>query len=109
MASIRPVAVYQRGSLVRFAQTFEDAAGSAYDPATITLQVKRPGGSPISSVSALTYGSGSPMGIVRTAAGHYYAELDLDTAGVWFLRWESTGPYQSADEFSIEVERGAFA
>ena len=100
---------FYRGELLRAPAVFRRTDTQALvDPTDVYLYVKRPGGSPSASISVLHYGPGSPAQIVKESQGRYYAEIDLNIAGVWHLRWVGTGAWQAAQELSFNVEKGVF-
>lgn len=96
---------YARGALVRLSAVFTDVNGAAVDPTTVTVKTLAPtlvSGRPQGTVSSLVYGVDAA--VKRSAAGHYYVDVSVDTTGIWRWRWESTGVGQAAAEGSFKVE-----
>jgi hypothetical protein len=85
---------YDIGDLVRVTGTWTDPYNSnaAVDPAVVKFSVRNPAG----TVTTSTYGTG--IAIVRSAAGVYYMDVDLSSAGRWYVRVWSTGTGQAAEE-----------
>ena len=79
---------FPRGSLVRLEATFTSKkTGRKVDPTTVVAIVTRPSG------ADTTYTSPD---VVRDAEGEYHYDINADTGGPWFWRWESTGTGQAA-------------
>lgn len=88
---------YDRGDKVRLKATVRDSAGALVDPTSIVLRVRDPGqalGSPT------LYSGGS---IVKDSVGLYHCDVDVNLAGTWRYRWESTGGAIAAEEGEFEV------
>lgn len=77
--------------------------GSAVDPATVAVKYKDPSGN-ISA--ALVYGVDAAL--VRDEAGTYHTDVSIDEAGTWYVRWYTTGTYQSAVEDDFYVRTSNF-
>ena len=92
---------YDRGDSVRFQSTFSVNSVNT-DPTTVKLKTISPTG------KVTTYTYLVDIEIIRSAAGVYYADITLDTAGVWGARWEGTGACAAADESSLTVAQGVF-
>lgn len=89
--------VYDLGDLVRVTTTFTTAAGVAVDPTAVFLAVKNPAG------TTTTYTYGISAGLIKSAAGVYYLDVDANAAGYWFYRWYSTGTGQAAAQNAFKV------
>lgn len=87
---------FDKGDLLRVEATFRDLADELVDPATVTFKAKPPSGDVRTEVGA------------QDSEGVYHAEFDLDVAGSWHLRVESTGIGQAAEEATIRVRKSAF-
>lgn len=61
--------------------TFNDEAGLAFDPLTVSLFIWSPSG----AESSFTYGEDAE--IRRTADGRYVFDVTLDEPGRWFYQW----------------------
>jgi uncharacterized protein YfaS (alpha-2-macroglobulin family) len=70
------------GDVVRLQVTFKDFDGTARDPITVTLRVRKPSGVVVNVTDIRHPTSGS---------GVYFADILLDEAGVWQYEWSSTG------------------
>lgn len=92
---------YDRGDSVRSQATF--AVNSvATDPTTVKFKLLSPTG------AVTTYTYLIDLQIIRSAAGVYYVDFNVDTPGKWATRWEGTGACAAADETSLQVEQGVF-
>jgi len=90
---------YEIGDLARVSAVFTDGeSGDAIDPAVVKLAYKPEGG----ELTTLTYGVDEE--IVKDSTGHYHADLDIVSPGVWRYRWYSTGAGQAAEEGSFSVK-----
>lgn len=87
---------YDKGDLLRATGTFTNAGGTATDPTTVTLKVKKPG----VATATYTYAGGT---VTKSTTGVFYKDLSLDTVGWWFYRWEGTGTVEAAVEGWFEV------
>jgi hypothetical protein len=76
-------------SLVTSAE-FKDANGVVIAPSTVTLKYKKPSGT--ITTTAIT-----------PVSGAYESTILLNEAGVWYVRWECSGSYASAEEFEVNV------
>lgn len=84
---------YDVGDLARVTAVFTDGeTGAAVDPDTVSLQYRPDGDETIT----LVYGTDAE--VVKDSTGHYHADIDLDSAGTWRYRWQSTGEGQAAEE-----------
>jgi hypothetical protein len=93
---------YYNGAEVRCEGTFTDADGVAQDPTAVFFKVKDPGG------NLTSYEYGVDAELVKSATGIYYADVDIDEAGIWPYRFYATGTGQSAEEAFFRVEAGQF-
>jgi hypothetical protein len=94
---------YLIGQQAKCSASFSDAAtNTLVDPLTVTCKLMPPSG------SVTTYVYGSHVQLVKAAVGRYYVLVDLDTAGKWYYRFESTGTYRAAGEQAIDVDGSAF-
>lgn len=92
------------GDMLRLGITIKDpATGAEVDPTTVRFLYLVPGER---NATTLTYGSGS--GIIKTDTGVYHTNLTLSEPGVYAVRWEMTGTYVGATEFSITVAPSRF-
>lgn len=67
------------------------------DPLTITVTVRRPDG----TIADVTYPSAS---LSRVALGVYRLVVDVDVAGIWRVRWRSTGDAKAAEQTSFVAD-----
>lgn len=79
------------GTVFLSESTFYDTNNDLIDPLTITFKYKKPDG--VIGSSAGSY----------VSAGKYTASILLNQPGIWYCRWEGTGPAASANEFAIRV------
>jgi len=79
------------GVIVRLPVVIVDSGGTAVDPTEVYLAYTA-----IALGVATTY-TYSVSGITRTAAGHYYVDIDTrESSGEYKWRFYSTGTYQAA-------------
>lgn len=69
-----------------FINNIKDLNGNIVDPVTLTLEVRKPGG----TVTVYTFGVGNT--IVKDSVGNYHANLPCDTIATWEYTWTSTQP-----------------
>ena len=96
--------VYDKGDKARCRVEFrdEDNNDALVDPTAVSFKS-------LTSASVLTtYVYGTNAQLVREATGRYYVDIDLNAAGTWYFRFESTGTYQAAGEGAMIVTAGAF-
>ena len=91
------MAVYDVGDSSVLTATFT-VSGTNTDPTTVTLYVNDPSG----NVSTYTYSGAT---ITKSATGIYTKTIDLDEAGTWLYRWETTGTAKAAEEGSLSVQK----
>lgn len=94
---------YIEGQLVRLSASFEDAAGNAADPSSVTFR-HRPVSVTGSTATTHTYPSEGTE-IVRDSTGEYHIDVSMDDPGTHYWRWESTGDAQAADQGELRVIR----
>lgn len=95
------MAKYDIGDLVRATGTFRDLDEVLVDPDTVTFKSKAPSGAVVSR----TY----PTDVTKESVGVYHSDWSLNETGTWYLRIESTGAAQAAEEITISVARSVFA
>lgn len=78
------------GELARLETNFTDLDGTATDPDTVTLHVRKPDGTVINVDTAND----------ATAVGRWYGEVSLDQEGIWRYRFVGAG--------LAAVDQGAF-
>ena len=69
------------------------------DPSTVKLRVRKPDG----TVSVYDYPTGAQL-LSKLSTGIYYANVTVDQAKTWQVRWESTGNPQKSDQRFFVVE-----
>lgn len=97
--------IYDRGDGVRLIARFDDNASpvTPIDPTTVTLRIKQPNSSVITSY---VYGVDADMKKDETGVYHY--DLLMDIVGVWWIRWEGSGPVPTVEEMPITVRPSNF-
>jgi hypothetical protein len=85
---------YDKGDNVRVTATF---ASGGLDPTTVVAKVRNPSG------TTTTYTYGLDNQLVKSATGVYYVDVNLNAAGTWWVRFESTGTGQAAQELGLFV------
>ena len=89
---------YEIGNTVLLSVTWTDgAAGTPYDPVSVTLRVLMPGSTP----TVYVYGSGST--ISKDSIGNYSAKIPLTISGIVNYRWDAGGTYPAAIESMIKA------
>lgn len=84
--------VYDIGDQPRATVTFTDLDGTTTDPSTVTCTVRKPDGTITEPVAA----SAEPDGT-------WYADIPVDQAGTWRIRFEGTGALIAAVESRFQV------
>lgn len=86
---------YLLGNLVRLSATFKDFAGNYADPTSVSLSVKKLGGS-----------TETPT-VVKDAVGFYHFDYEPLTAGTYYYRFNGTGDIIAAveGEFTITAPK----
>ena len=69
------------------------------DPTVVSLIIKKPDG------STIQYDYPGDPEIVKTATGHYEAEITVDQSQTWAYRWEGDGVATATEEDTFKVER----
>lgn len=69
---------------------FKDAEGVSIVPSTVTLKYKPPSGTVVTAV-------------ITPVSGKYSSTVLLNAVGTWYIRWECSGSYASAEEFEVNV------
>ncbi len=92
------------GDVARFTISVVDPddGTTAVDPVALVVKVLPPG-----ETAATTYTYGTDAELVRSDAGEYYIDVELDDGGNWFVRMESTTP-TDADEYFVLVQPSVF-
>lgn len=94
------------GDMLRFGVTMSNTAGDEVDPTTVRFEYLPPSDR---VPTTLTYGAGgASAALVKTDVGNYRVDLTLDEPGSWQIRWETTGNYVGATEFTIAVAQSKF-
>jgi nitrogen fixation protein FixH len=89
---------FLQGQVARLSVTVTDVTGAAVDASSLTLKIKHPSGNIDTITSA----------IAQDGTGQYHYDLDLNNAGSYSIRWESTGQTQGASESSLFVFESQF-
>jgi hypothetical protein len=88
---------------IRISVTFTTVAGVAVDPVTVRARYMVPSG----TITVLTFGVDAA--VIRTGAGLYYTDIDIDEEGRYYYRWEGTGAgAQGAAERAFEIRETQF-
>lgn len=90
------------GDAVRCSAGFKNLAGTAIDPTTVSVSVKKPDG----TVETKVYGT--DVEVVKSSIGNYYIDVDVTAHGVWYYRFFSTGSGKAAAERQFVVRRSQF-
>ena len=95
---------YEKGDLGHFHNEFRDPhSGELVDPDSIVFKFETPTG------SQTTLTNGVDAALTRSSQGRYLAIVNLNEAGEWRFRWETTGTYQGAKEFTRYVDASEFS
>lgn len=95
---------YDKGDQAHFHNEFRDPhTGQLVDPQVVRFKYDPPG-----AAAAVTLVFGVDGALTKTSTGKYQAAVSLDVAGEWSFRWETTGTYQGAEEFTRTVNASAF-
>lgn len=92
---------YHQKKVVRCTGTWK-VDGAAADPTTIIFKYMNPAG----TITTLTYGVDSA--VKKSATGIYYVDIDGDTSGTWYYRFESAGSAKAGEESSFEIYESEF-
>lgn len=93
---------YDVGDIVRLAGTFKNQSDAFVDPGGVRVKVKNPLG------TSTTYVYGVDAGVMKDATGQYHLDIDADTEGTWYYRWEGLTSNKGADEESFLVRDSQF-
>jgi len=79
------------GDLVRAQYTFRSrSSGAVADPTAVTITVTEPDGTS-TTVTHGGAGSGQVSATTKSSTGVYYADITIDAAGDWRIKWKGTG------------------
>lgn len=93
---------FSLGSLVSATGTFTTTnGGAATDPTTVKVSYKDPSG----NLTTKTYVTDPEVDIIKDSAGVYHINIDADKAGLWWVRWWSTGTGQASFESEFVVRK----
>lgn len=90
---------YDVGDVIRLRGSFTNSAGTAVDPSSVTVQLRRVLDDP-ASYSTLVYGVNS---VVKASVGEYYHDFTVSTDGEWRYRWNGLGDNAAAVEVAFKV------
>lgn len=94
--------IYDVGDSIRTAVSFQNIAGVATDPTTITLKIQDPSGNETTLVF------GVDAAVVKDAVGLYHSDVTIDENGDWYYRWEGIGALIGAAEFLFRIRESEF-
>lgn len=80
---------------------FQNAAGTPFDPDTVTFEVKDPAG------TTTSYVYGTDAEVTKNGTGDYSCTIDVDTAGTWryyIIGEQSSGENRGADQGYFKVK-----
>ena len=80
------------GTTFRSTAVFKDFDGTPVMPGSVVFKYKKPGESTVSVP-------------VTSATTTYQTDVYLDVVGEWKFRWECSGSYAAAEEFSVVVNK----
>ena len=84
---------FDLGTLVRTTCTFTDATGGVQDPTAVLFSFKTPGATTVTTYTYLV-----DVALVRDSTGVYHVDINGSTAGIYHVRFYSTGVGQAAEE-----------
>ena len=94
---------YEKGDLAHFHNEFRDPhTDQLVDPTVVRFKYETPAG----LETTLVYGTDPAL--TKESTGKYMATVNLNASGTWDFRWETTGIYQGAEEFSRDVAGSEF-
>lgn len=93
--------VYDVGDMVRLRVSFANSAGTAVDPSTVTLQIRRESDAQ-GSYSNLIYGVNS---ITKAGTGEYYHDFSVTSDGMHRYRWNGLGANPAASETPFMIRQ----
>lgn len=88
---------YDVGDLVRFTATCVASGGNPADPSQMFFLLKNASG-----VATHLYGA-APSQIFRTGVGAFFIDVTINQPRGWAVRWVATGGFQSAQEYTFDV------
>ena len=93
------VPTYISGTVVRCRGLFTLADGTPNDPGGVSFIAR--------SKSGVELQEWYPGAIVKDATGDYYIDIQVETPGMWFFRFEGTTSGQAAgeDQFRVKASR----
>ena len=92
---------FDKGDRVKVSVSFA-VNGVAVDPATVTMKYQDP------SANETTLVYGTDAALVKSGTGQYYVLVDADESGQWYVRYSTTGSYQTAIEAGFYVRTSQF-
>ena len=96
------IKTYDIGDLIRLRGSFANLDGDSVDPTNVAISYRRETG----SITTKTYPDDDE--IVRTEAGEFYMDIEVDDDGVWHYRVAGTGAVISAAERQFNVRPSNF-
>lgn len=92
---------YDVGDSVRCTAKFRDENNQLADPSVVIFRYRNPAG----NITSYTFGV--DVQLQRHSIGVYYIDVDIDSAGSWFYRFEATGTVKAASEskFTVRVSK----
>ena len=98
---------YDKGDriTVNTSTTFQDSAGTAFDPDVVTFKVLEPG------QAAVSYVYGVASEVTKNGTGDYTLTIDVETEGRWHYRVQgetSAGVNRGADDGQFDVRDSVF-
>jgi hypothetical protein len=90
---------YDIGDVVRLSATFTDTEGEPTDPDTVTVLYRPHKG----EIVSLDYGVDAE--VQNDGTGEYHADVVIESEGLHWYRWESTGAAQAAEQSAFSVRR----
>lgn len=88
------------GDEMRLSAAFRNLAGELANPSSVTLTVADP-----AAVETVFEYAGAPLTdtLVHPSKGAFYADVLLDSAGTWSVRWQAGGAVVAAEEAQVTV------
>jgi len=96
-----PDNTYDVGDVVRVLGTYRSTAGAVGDPTVVRVKYRAPG----STMVTFTFSTGG-TDITKVSTGVYRSDVQVNTAGVWRYRWDSSGALRAAGEKQFRVKPG---
>ena len=91
------MATYDIGDIIRVSASFKNSASTLIDPTSASVIYKNPSG----SSTSLVYGTDAVL--EKDATGIYHADVTINQAGRWFIRWSSSGTGQATEESYFDI------